>query len=48
MWHITYFSEDDEKRIKGAMELIGCTNYELISSIDEAIKPLVMEKATVP
>lgn len=37
-WHISYFSDEDKKRIERAMKEIGCKNYTLYPSIDECIK----------
>lgn len=40
IWHVSYHSEEDKKRIKKALKTIGIKekNYELLGSIDECIK----------
>ena len=37
-WHISYFSEDDKRRIESVMCKLGCTDYELFFSIDQCIE----------
>lgn len=39
-WHISYYSPADKKRAEQLMEKLGCKNYELFGSIDEAIDRL--------
>ena len=36
-WHISYFSDEDKKRIENVMQRTGCDNYELHHGIDECI-----------
>lgn len=38
VWHISYFTEEDKKRIEKVMHEIGCKNYELYPSIEECLK----------
>ena len=39
VWHVSYHSEDDKKRIKKALKSLGIKekNYKLFGSIDECI-----------
>lgn len=37
-WHISYFSDEDKKKIETVMSGFGCRNYTLHSSIEECIK----------
>lgn len=37
-WHISYFNENDKKRIEAVMSGYQCRNYTLHDSIDECIK----------
>lgn len=37
-WHISYYSEEDRKRIEEVMKKTGCNNYVLYNNIDECIK----------
>ena len=37
-WHITFYSENDRKKIIEVMERIGVTNYRLFPAIDECIE----------
>lgn len=37
-WHISYFSDDDKKKIESVMAGYGCKNYTLHASIDDCIK----------
>ena len=39
-WHISYYSEEDKKRIKHTMKTLGIKNYTLYDSIDKAIENL--------
>lgn len=36
-WHISYYSDDDKKRIEKVMQRAGCDNFELHKGIDECI-----------
>ncbi|MBR1390425.1 MAG: bacteriophage abortive infection AbiH family protein [Lachnospiraceae bacterium] len=36
-WHISYFSDSDQRQIESVMKRIGCANYALYPSIDECI-----------
>lgn len=36
-WHISFYSDEDRKRIESVMQRIGCHDYELFSSIDECM-----------
>lgn len=36
-WHISYFSDDDKRRIENVMQRTGCNNFELHQSIEECI-----------
>ncbi len=38
LWHISYYSDEDKIRIEEVMKKLGCTKYELFSSIEECIK----------
>mgnify|MGYP002623322547 CR=1 FL=1 len=37
-WFISYYSDDDKKRIESVMKSFGCADYTLYDSIDECIK----------
>lgn len=37
-WHISYFSDEDKRRIEDTMRRAGCENYTLYPSIDECIE----------
>lgn len=37
-WHISYFSDDDKRKIEAVMSGYGCKNFTLYSSIDDCIK----------
>lgn len=37
-WHISYYSQDDKKRIQKTMKELGIKNYTLYDSIDKAIE----------
>ena len=39
-WHITYYSPADKQRAEQLMKKLGCKNYELLGSINEAIERL--------
>lgn len=39
-WHITYYSDADKERAESLMKTLGCTNYELLGSIDEAVEKI--------
>lgn len=41
-WHISYFSDEDKKRIETVMSGFGCKNYTLHNSIDECVKGFKM------
>lgn len=36
-WHISYYSDADQERAEHLMKSMGCTDYELFGSIDEAV-----------
>ena len=36
-WHISYYSDEDKKRIERVMQRTGCDNFELHQGIDECI-----------
>lgn len=39
-WHITYYSAADKERAECLMKVLGCTDYELFGSIDEAVEKI--------
>lgn len=39
-WHITYYSDADKERAEYLMKTLGCTDYELLGSIDEAVEKI--------
>ena len=41
-WHISYYSDNDKKRIESVMNATGCSKYELYPSIDECIRRFYM------
>lgn len=39
-WHITYYSAVDKERAERLMNVLGCADYEVLGSIDEAVEKI--------
>lgn len=37
MWHVSYYSDEDKRRISEVMDMLKCEKYQLFSTIDECI-----------
>lgn len=45
-WHISYYSDEDKKRIEKVMQRAGCDNFELHQGIDECIMEFKVKKGS--
>lgn len=41
IWHVSYYSDEDRERITEVLNMFGCANYKLYSSIDECMDELL-------